>query len=71
MYRIFWHPRSMSTKELAMETIRDLPENTSWQQIEDRIHFLAAIETARDEVRRGEVIPHDEIRNLLSEWTSK
>ena len=31
---------SMSTKELAMETIRDLPEDTSWQEIEERIRFL-------------------------------
>ncbi|RYD43960.1 MAG: hypothetical protein EOP85_09745 [Verrucomicrobiaceae bacterium] len=61
----------MSTKELAMETIRDLPENTSWREIEERIHFLAAIEKARDEVRRGEVVPHEDVRNLLGEWLSE
>ena len=61
----------MSTKELAMETIRELPEDASWQEIEERIHFLSAIEKARGEVRRGEVIPHDEVRNLLNGWISK
>jgi hypothetical protein len=59
----------MSTKELAMETIRDLPEGASWQEIEERIHFLAAIEKARGEVKRGEVIPHEEVRNLLKGWS--
>ncbi len=54
-----------------METIRELPEDASWQEIEERIHFLSAIEKARGEVRRGEVIPHDEVRNLLNGWISK
>ncbi len=54
-----------------METIRDLPDDTSWQEIEERIRFLAAIEKARAEVRSGEIVPHSEVRNLLAEWTSK
>lgn len=61
----------MSTKELAMETIKDLPEDTSWQEIEERIHFLAAIEKSREEVRRGEIVPHEEVRNLLNGWLTE
>jgi predicted transcriptional regulator len=61
----------MSTKELAMETIKGLPENASWHEIEERIHFLAAIENAREEVRRGDVVPHDEVGNLLTGWLSE
>jgi predicted transcriptional regulator len=58
----------MSTKELALETIRDLHEDASWQEIEERIHFLAAIDKAREEIRRGEVVPHEEVRNLIGQW---
>ena len=61
----------MSTKELALDVIRDLPENASWQDIEDRLHFVAAIEKARDEVRQGTVKPHEEVRALLSGWLSE
>lgn len=61
----------MSTKELAMETIRDLPEDVSWQEIEERIRFLAAVEKGRDEVRRGEVVPHEDVRDLLRTWTAE
>ncbi len=61
----------MSTKELAMETIKGLPDNTSWQEIEERIHFLAAIEKSREKVRRGEVVPHEEVRNLLDGWLTE
>jgi predicted transcriptional regulator len=58
----------MSTKELAMETIRDLPEDVSWEQIEERIHFLAAIEAARDDVKSGKVVAHAEVSDLLASW---
>lgn len=61
----------MSTKDLALETIKDLPDDVSWGQIEERIRFMAGIEAARAEVRRGEVVPHEELRELLSEWTSR
>ena len=54
-----------------MEMIRDMPEDASWQEIEDRIRFLAAIEKGRDEVRRGEVSPHEEVRDLLRGWTTE
>jgi len=61
----------MSTKQLALECIRDLPDDASWRQIEERIHFMAAVETARQEAARGEVTPHEEVQNLLSGWLSK
>ncbi len=54
-----------------METIRDLPEDASWQEIEERIRFLAAIEKSRGEVRRGAVVPHEEVRDLLRTWTTE
>ncbi|WP_367873033.1 hypothetical protein [Luteolibacter sp. Populi] len=61
----------MSTKELAIDTIRDLPENASWQDVEERIRFVAAIEKARGDVRDGRVVPHEEVRALLDEWISE
>lgn len=61
----------MSTKELAMETIRHLPDDASWQEIEERIRFLAAIEKGRDDVRNGRLVPHEEVRDLLQAWTTK
>jgi predicted transcriptional regulator len=61
----------MSTKELAMETIRGLPEDASWHDIEERIRFLAAIEKGREEVRKGAVVPHEDVRELLRAWTTE
>jgi predicted transcriptional regulator len=53
----------MSTKELAIETIRKLPETASWEEIEERIHFCAAIERSRADIRNGDVIPHEEVKS--------
>lgn len=53
-----------------METIRELPDDASWEDLEERIRFLAALEKGRDEVRRGEVVPHEEVRDLLRTWTT-
>jgi len=44
----------MSTKELAMETIKGLPEDASWQEIETRIHLLAEVNMGYEQLKRGE-----------------
>ena len=48
----------MSTKELALNTIQELPDDASFNEIEERIRFLAAIEKGREDVRAGNVVPH-------------
>jgi predicted transcriptional regulator len=60
----------MSTKELAINTIRDLPESATWEDIEERIRFLAAIERGRKDIREGKVVPHEEVKKQLAEWLS-
>ena len=61
----------MSTKELALETIRKLPEDVSWEEIEERIQFLAAVERGRQDIREGKVIPHQEVKENLKEWITE
>lgn len=61
----------MSTKRLAIETIRKLPETASWENIEERIHFCAAIKRGRRDIQKGAVIPHEEVKANLEEWITK
>ena len=61
----------MSTKELALNTIQELPDDASFNEIEERIRFLAALEKGREDVRAGNVVPHEEVRDLLKEWTTR
>lgn len=39
-----------------METIKGLPEDASWQEIEARIHLLAEVSKGCEELDRGEGI---------------
>lgn len=54
----------MSTKEFVLETVRDLPDDATWSEIEERLRFLAAIESSRQEVRYDKLVPHEEVRDL-------
>lgn len=61
----------MSTKELAIDTINTLSENASWEDVEERIRFLAIVERGQEEMRNGEVVAHDQVKALVQEWTTK
>ena len=61
----------MTTKEKAIKTIQELPDNVSWADIEERIRFLAAIDKGLDDIKAGRVIPHKEVKESRKQWLSK
>ena len=61
----------MSTKELAIKSIEELPESATWAEIEERIRFLSAIEKGRKDIVERKVVPHEEVKQNLQEWLSK
>ncbi|MDX9762938.1 MAG: hypothetical protein ACOX2W_02510 [Desulfomonilia bacterium] len=61
----------MNNKELAIKTIQELPESATWTDIEERIHFLAAIEKGLADIKSGKVVPHNEVKESLKEWLSQ
>ncbi len=61
----------MSTKELALKTIAELPENVSWEDIKERIYFISAVEKGLHELDVGEGITHEEIVREAKEWVSR
>ena len=58
----------MSTKDLAIKTIQELPDSASWTDIEDRIRFLAAIDKGLEDIKTGKTIPHEEVKESLKRW---
>ena len=58
----------MTTKEIALKTIQDLPDSASWADIEERIRFLAAIDKGLEEIKAGKVIPHEDVKQSLDKW---
>jgi predicted transcriptional regulator len=61
----------MNRKEIAIKTIQELPDSATWTDIEERIHFLAAIDKGLADIKEGKVVPHKEVKESLKEWLSQ
>jgi hypothetical protein len=61
----------MSSREMAIDLVTKLPEDTSLAEIAREIELLAGIQRAREQARRGEGVPADEARKLVEAWTSR
>jgi len=61
----------MTTKDMAIKTIQDLPDSATWEDIEEHVRFLAAIDKGLADIKAGKVIPHEQVKESLKEWLSK
>lgn len=60
----------MSIKEIAMEVIKRLLEDATWDDIQERINFVVGVRKALRELDEGKGIPHDKVREEFAEWLS-
>jgi predicted transcriptional regulator len=60
----------MTTKEIAIRSIQELPENATWEDIRERINFVAGVRKGLKELDEGNGIPHERIREEFKEWLS-
>ena len=58
----------MTTKEAAIRSIQELPEEATLEDIQERINFVAGVRKGLRELDEGKGIPHEKIREELSEW---
>jgi len=61
----------MSDKDIAISTIRELPESASLEEISEEIAILTAIRRGEAAADAGRVTPHEEVRKKLSSWISE
>ena len=54
-----------------MKTIEQLPEDASWEDIQERINFVAGVRKALHELDEGKGVPHDKVREEFAEWLTK
>ncbi len=59
---------AMNTKELAIRTLEELPEDATWEDVQERINFLAGIRKGLRELDEGKGIPHDSVREEFAQW---
>ena len=61
----------MSNNEAAIETVRELPDDVSLEDILERIAILAAIRRGEEAADAGGVIPHEEVKKRVASWITK
>lgn len=62
------HTRSVTTKERILKAIRELPEETSYEDAIYRLYVLQKIERGIGQADRGETVPHEEVMKLVERW---
>ena len=59
---------NMSTKELAIRSLEELPEDADWDDVQERINFLVGVRRGLRELDEGKGIPHDRVREEFAQW---
>ena len=58
----------MTQKQIALAAVEKLPDDTSLDEIADRIALLVAVQKGFAQLDRGEGIPHEEVKKQLASW---
>ncbi len=61
----------MSDREMVMDLVARLPEDTPMQEIAREIELLGGIKAGREQARKGEGIPAEDARKLIDTWASR
>ena len=52
----------MTVKEKAIKIIQELPEDATWEDIQERISFMAGVRRGLRELSEGKGIAHDKVK---------
>ena len=58
----------MTTKEIAIHTIEELPEDATWDDVQERINFVVGVRKGLRELDEGKGIPHDRVKEEFAQW---
>jgi predicted transcriptional regulator len=59
-------PESHTPKDRAIEALRELPQDATYDDLIERIVFLARIEEGLAQLDAGQSISHDEVKRRFS-----
>ena len=61
----------MSDKELALQAVQRLPDTISLSEIGDELALMAALREGEIQADEGKTTPHEQVKDLLRQWTSR
>lgn len=60
----------MTPKQKTLQAIGTLPEDVSYEQLQEEVRILAALDEGEAEIREGRVVSQEEVKRRLAQWTS-
>jgi predicted transcriptional regulator len=61
----------MTNREIAIDLIQKLPEDTSLLDIAREIEFVASVREGFEQIERGEGVPAEKVRERIPSWVVK
>lgn len=55
-------------KQRLMEALAELPEDATFDEAIERLHFVYAVELGLADATAGRLIPHEQVRKTWREW---
>ena len=60
--------KPMTNREIAIDLIQKLPEDTSLLDIAREIEFVAGVREGFEQIERGEGVPAEKVRERIPSW---
>ena len=61
----------MTVKEMAIDTIKGMPDDTTWDTIQERINFMAGVRKGLCELDQGKGISHGQVKEDFAKWLTR
>ena len=61
----------MLTKSRVIESLQSMPDKVTVEEIIDRLHSLDDLETAIDDIRKGNGHKHEDVMAEARQWLSE
>ena len=58
----------MTPKEQAVAALQAMPVDATWEQVAEKLAFMAEVERGRKDVADGKVVPNSEVKQRIREW---
>ena len=58
--------RTMTTKEKALQALKELPDDASIEDAMERLLFLAKVEKGLQQADAGQTVPHAEVKDRMA-----
>ena len=64
------HIHKVTSKKKVLSVVQQLPDDSSIDDIADRIDFVAGVQRGLDELDSGDGISHAKVKKELASWLS-